>query len=95
MMFYKKTYLHNRQVLDNSSLHSNINLISKAFEGQYMAAPYQLDEYYTLNFHGQYEISKHFTLFADLQNLTNQEYFTTRGYNSKRFNVMGGVRIRI
>jgi vitamin B12 transporter len=63
---------------------------SKAFEG-----PYQLKAYYTLGFYGQYKFDKKFAVFADLQNITDQKYFVTRGFTTKGFNVNGGVRVSL
>jgi hypothetical protein len=36
-----------------------------------------------------------FTLFADLQNITDQKYFVTRGFTTKGFNLNAGAKINL
>ncbi len=50
--------------------------------------------YYTVGLFVSYEI-RSIRIFADLQNLTNQQYFDIYGYNSKRFNLMAGLSIAL
>ena len=76
-------------------LSTHLKTASKAFEPQYMATPYKLKGYYTVDFYGRYKCSKKFSVFADLQNITDQEYFVTRGFTTKGFNVNGGVQIAL
>ncbi len=71
----------------------SLHTASKSFEPQYMAAPFRLDGYYTLNAHLQYNPTKFLSVFANFQNITDQKYFVTRGYNTRGFNAMGGVRL--
>jgi vitamin B12 transporter len=71
-------------------LSTSLKAAGKAFEG-----PYELKAYYTLGFYGQYKLDKKFTIFADLQNITDQKYFVTRGFNTKGFNANGGVRVSL
>ena len=74
-------------------LSMNFKTVSKAFEPQYLAAPFELKGYYTLDFYGRYKFDKNFSVFADFQNITAQKYFVTRGFTTKGFNVNGGVQI--
>lgn len=71
----------------------HLKTVGKAFEGQYMAPPFILNAYYTLDFYGKYRFSSKWSLFADLQNITNQLYFVTRGYTTKRFNMNAGLHL--
>ncbi|MEO5649457.1 MAG: TonB-dependent receptor, partial [Ginsengibacter sp.] len=80
----------NYQATKDFFVSTSLKAAGKAFEG-----PYQLNAYYTLGFYGQYSFDKKFTVFADLQNITNQKYFETRGFTTKRFNANGGVRISL
>jgi vitamin B12 transporter len=57
-----------------------------------MAPPINVAGYYTLDVVGEYAFTKQLKLFANLYNVTNQQYFDIRGYNSKRFNCMAGAR---
>ncbi len=52
--------------------------------------PAEQPHYYTIDFFTSYAIKK-IKLFVDLRNITDQQYFDIVGYNSKRFNMMGGV----
>lgn len=69
--------------------------VSKAFEAQYNDRPHELDGYYTLNFTASFKINQALNVYADLQNITDQQYFTIRGYNTKGFNFMAGARFRL
>jgi vitamin B12 transporter len=60
-----------------------------------MSAPYQLNAYYTLDFYGRYKFNSKFSIFADLQNITDQKYFVTRGFTKKSFNVNTGVQLSL
>ena len=83
----------NYQPVEHLTMVVSLRAVGKSFEPVYRAKPYELKGYYTLGFYGGYSINKMVSLFADLQNITDQEYFVTRGYNSKRFNVNGGVKL--
>ncbi len=74
---------------------THLKTVSKAFEPQYMAAPYELKSYYTLDFYGRYKFNNKFSLFADLQNITDQKYFVTRGFGTKGFNVNAGFQVSL
>ena len=76
-------------------LSTHFKTVSKAFEPQYQAAPFELKGYYTLDFYGRYKFNKKFSVFADLQNITDQKYFVTRGFTTKGFNVNGGVQVSL
>lgn len=73
----------------------NARWISKAFESIYMAPPYQLDGYFLLGFHSAYKAAKWMQLFTNVQNITHAQYFETRGYNTRGFNLMAGVLLEI
>lgn len=84
----------NYQPAKNIYLSTALKVVSKAFEPRYMNTPYELKGYYTVGFYGQYKFNKNITAFADLQNITDQKYFVTRGFTTKGFNVNGGVKVR-
>lgn len=85
----------NYNVTKELYLSSHFKTVSKAFEPQYQAAPYELKGYYTLGFYGRYKFNNKFSIFADLQNITDQKYFVTRGFRTKGFNVNGGLQINL
>jgi vitamin B12 transporter len=71
---------------------ANFKAASKAFEPQYMGPAYELKGYCTIGFYGEYKISKMFKVFADIENITDQQYFVTRGFTTKGFNFNGGIK---
>ena len=85
----------NYSLTTNLYLSMHLKTVSKAYEPQYMAAPYQLNAYYTLNFYARYRFNKKYSIFADLQNITDQKYFVTRGFTTKGFNVNAGIQIAL
>ncbi|HMU46659.1 MAG TPA: TonB-dependent receptor [Chitinophagaceae bacterium] len=72
-----------------------IKAIGKRYEPVYGTSPEILDSYYTVDLYGDYEFSKKIKAFIDLRNLSNQKYFDLLGYNSRRFNFMTGVLIKL
>jgi vitamin B12 transporter len=85
----------NYQATKDLYISTHLKTVSRAFEPQYMAAPFELKGYYTLDFYGRYKLNNKFGIFADLQNITGQKYFVTRGFTTKGFNVNGGVQIAL
>ncbi len=70
----------------------HLRAVSSHEEPAYMEPPINVAGYYTLDVVGEYAFTKQLKLFANLYNVTNQQYFDIRGYNSKRFNCMAGAR---
>jgi vitamin B12 transporter len=70
---------------------STFRYVSEREEFIYGAAPEQLDSYATVDLYGEYKFRKIIKIFVDLRNITDKEYFDLLGYNSKRFNLTGGV----
>jgi vitamin B12 transporter len=70
----------------------SFRLVGTRLKGQYDVGPEQMPQYYTLDCYLAYQCMKKIDLFIDLRNITNQQYFDVPGYNSKRFNMMMGVR---
>jgi vitamin B12 transporter len=71
---------------------ANFKSASKAFEPQYMGPDYELKGYYTIGFYGEYQLNRNFKIFTDLENITDQKYFVTRGFTTKGFNFNGGIK---
>lgn len=70
-----------------------LHAASKSFEEQYMASPFVLKGYYRLDAHLQYRAARFISLFVNFENITDQKYFVTRGYNTNGFNILGGIRL--
>ncbi|GAB2680068.1 TonB-dependent receptor [Flavihumibacter cheonanensis] len=50
-----------------------------------------LKHYYNLDLYAKYQLLPQLTLYTDLRNITDQEYFDVVGYNARKFNIMAGV----
>jgi vitamin B12 transporter len=58
-----------------------------------MSNPLEMDGYHTIDFYAQYHFNSKFKAFADFKNITDQQYFDIRGYESRRFNFMAGISV--
>jgi vitamin B12 transporter len=83
----------NYDVTKNIYLSTHLKMVSKSYEPQYQAFPYELKGYYTLDFYGRYKFNNGFKIFADFQNITDQKYFVTRGFMTKEFNLNVGLQV--
>jgi vitamin B12 transporter len=50
-----------------------------------------LKQYYNLDLYAKYQLIRQLAVYVDVRNITDQHYFDVAGYNSRRFNMMGGV----
>jgi vitamin B12 transporter len=86
----------NVQVTPALSFTANIKHVSRRRDlGGFMAADVLLAGYTLLGAHVDYQLSRHFRLFADLQNITNRKFFDTRGYTAIPFTAIGGVTFNL
>ncbi len=85
----------NYNVTENIYLSTHFKNVSKAFEPQYQAASYELKGYYTLGLYGRYKFNNKLSIFADLQNITDQKYFVTRGFGTKGLNANAGLQLSL
>jgi vitamin B12 transporter len=83
------------QVTKSVYISSLLKIAGKRLEPIYASLPIELAGYYTINLYGEYKISKTFKIFADLKNITDQQYFDFLGYNSNRFNFMTGIYMNL
>ncbi len=66
--------------------------VSSRFDvGGYQKDDIKLDDYFLLGAHAEYKLKSHLKFFADVQNITNKNFFDLRGYNSIPFMINGGV----
>jgi vitamin B12 transporter len=52
-------------------------------------------DYYTLGGYAEYRLGKLLKVFGDFRNITDQQYFDVRGYNTRKFNFTTGVVINL
>lgn len=50
-----------------------------------------LKQYYNLDLYAKYQLLPNLAVYADVRNITDQEYFDVAGYNARRFNMIAGV----
>lgn len=72
---------------------AKLHMASFYYEAVYAAPPEKFSGYYTIDLYTEYKLFKNLFVFADARNITNQKYFELPGYNSKRFNIMAGMRV--
>lgn len=83
------------QITDRFSATGSFHAAGKRWEPIYASAPVALAAYYTIDVSGEYRLSNALHVFVALKNITNQLYFDTRGYNSRRFNCMAGATFNL
>lgn len=80
------------QALKALFVSAHFKKVGKFYEAKYADAPYPMKGYYTVDIYGEYKLKK-IKFLADLQNITDQQYFDIRGFNSKRFNFNAGIEV--
>ena len=73
-------------------LSAKLHTTSYYYEAVYASSPEKFNGWYTIDIYAEYKPVKDLSIFADARNITNQRYFELPGYNSKRFNIMAGLR---
>ncbi|MEN9686819.1 MAG: hypothetical protein RLZZ28_2605 [Bacteroidota bacterium] len=61
--------------------------------GGYKKADVLLDGYFILSAYAEYSLNNHVKFYADLQNMTNQQFFDVRGFNSIPLLFNSGITI--
>lgn len=84
----------NLQPTPQLTLAPSFKYVGERPKGLYDIGPDPMPAYYTIGFFAAYQFP-HARIYADLQNLTNQQYFDIYGYNSMRFNMMLGVNFAL
>jgi vitamin B12 transporter len=73
----------------------SLRIIGSRLKGIYDPGPNKMPSYYTIDIYAGYQVRKYFTVFADFRNITNQEYADIPGFNSRKFNLMVGIRFSL
>ncbi len=82
-------------ILKNWNINIGVQSIGKRFEAVYASAPVEMPAYFTWNLYSTYTITKNVKVYADLKNITDEKYSEIMGYNSRRFNFMAGLSIKL
>jgi vitamin B12 transporter len=83
------------QICKKALISAHVRSVGKFFEPKFASAPIEMKGYYTLDLYGEYKPSDKVRIFADFQNITNQQYFDLRGFNSRRFNWSAGISLNL
>jgi vitamin B12 transporter len=85
------------QVLKQVFLSMALQSVGQRIDDTYGTARGQADAfaYYTLNGYAEYRWGKMIKLFANLKNITNQQYFENPGFTSFGFNFMVGISVHL
>ncbi|POY34870.1 hypothetical protein C3K47_18120 [Solitalea longa] len=81
---------------ENFFVSANLKLVGKRVDPFYDPNTFQsvnltLNKYFLLDAYAEYKLLKKLKLFADLKNITNENYVETTGYNSRGFNTNVGL----
>lgn len=82
------------QSIKKLTFSAGVKWASHSYEPAYLSVPIKLNGYYTVQANVVYAIKEKIALFGDFNNITNQKYTVIRGFNTKGFNCMGGIRIQ-
>jgi vitamin B12 transporter len=66
--------------------------VGNRMEPVFGGAPVEMPGYKTVDVYSEYSFSKGWKLFADLKNITDERYYDVRGYNTRRFHYVTGIR---
>lgn len=69
--------------------------VGSRLRGPYDIGPAEQPHYYTIDCYAGYTLSREIKVFLDFHNITDQQYFDIVGYNSKRFNMMAGISVKL
>lgn len=74
---------------------TTVRIAGDRLEPIYASKPVVLNNYYTVDLYGEYRVSENVRAFADVKNITDQEYFEILGYNARGFNFIAGVKVSL
>lgn len=83
------------QPMENLLISTAARFAGKRLEPVFMGKPIELKSYQTVDVYTEYRINPKLKAFADLKNITNEQFFDIRGYNSRRFNFMAGINLNL
>lgn len=74
---------------------AHLRSVGSFYEPKFGGSPVRLSGYYTLDLYGAYNFNNRIKAFVDLKNLTDQEYFDQQGFNTRKFNMNGGISLSL
>lgn len=83
------------QLNEKFSVSSLLKLTGQRLEPVYAAAPITLNGYSTLDLSLHYRPAEKATVFLNLNNVTDTEYFDVKGYNSRGINFTAGIQLHL
>jgi vitamin B12 transporter len=76
-------------------INTHVRFAGKRFDPVFMGEPVELEGYHTIDLYSEYKLNPAIKVFADLKNITNEQFFDIRGFNSRRFNFMAGINVNL
>lgn len=88
------------KVSDNFFVSTNLKVVGKCVDPFFDTNTFQtvnltLNNYFLLDAYAEYKLFKKLKLFVDLKNITDEKYVETTGYNTRGFNVNGGLSLSL
>ncbi len=83
------------EVANGFTVMPSFRFVGARLKGPYDRGPAQMPAYYTIDCYLGYSFTKNIRAFVDLRNISNQVYFDVPGYNSRKFNVTGGISFNL
>jgi vitamin B12 transporter len=83
------------QVFPKFYASANAHIAGQRMEPVYGGSPLPLGSYYTIDLYLEYAATKKCKLYATFRNITDQQYFESLGYNTRRFNWTGGMQLSL
>jgi vitamin B12 transporter len=74
---------------------THVRFAGKRFDPVFMGDPVELEAYHTIDLYTEYKLHPAIKVFADLKNITNEQFFDIMGFNSRRFNFMAGINVNL
>ena len=81
--------------IESLSVISRLRVVSKSYEPVYMQPSYLVKGYFTLGLYAGYRVNENLSVFTDIENITDEKYFETRGLNSRSFSMNAGIKVTL
>jgi vitamin B12 transporter len=83
------------EILPKWSAGLGLRSVGKAASGPYDAPDVVLGNYTSIDLYQEFNLNKKLRIYVDAKNLTNKTYFDIPGYNSRKFNFMAGLLLKL
>lgn len=81
--------------VERLTVSASLKYVGKRQEPVYGDKPIDMSSYTTVGLYGEYKLQSRIKIFADLKNLFDTKYYEVYGYNTRGFNFMAGLNIKL